>query len=331
MNAGELLAAVGENYDRYLDDRSNSEALRIGGESPDEPHREAVRGEAEPFLNVATEADEENLLCFSEELPEVHEAPYRFLLAYPVELTRLMRVRPLTVDHQYYWAWSAQALSDIQSGSDAVIRSKLANSIQWFIHLLLARPSPMDQSKLKRISEIARTKHQHRTNENSYELAAFCSYPILEGFLKDICSDVIEPNGVIREGEQLHGIDRTYPDDYYRCNSVGDLLHHTEHHVIDTEAEAVMRGLKKEIAKFGDEGGYRMIDRWRNTLLHGQEIGDIQAGIIANLLCLLVWISIDKEQFDEQHSEIIDSIVSAQQRPGSVQSRTIYPPEINHD
>jgi hypothetical protein len=327
MDSEQILEAVSNNYDQYFENREEANLVRINDETPTELHQRAVREGTGTVFNIVTEADQEYLAVFDEGIPPFHHLSHDFLLKFPIELTRLMRIRPTTLDHQHYWAWTGQVLRN-SSIDEEVLDFQLIDSIMSLINLLLVTDSPLNgQNKINRIADIAMSKHLKSVKDNSLSIAAFNSYPVLEGMLKQICDDVIKPNGDIRQGERLHGVHHDYVEDD-RCSSLRDLCNHTEKHAVEPHVQSVISELRERIEHFSDEDhGYEIIDGWRNSLLHGQTTFDIQAGILMNFICALIWGEIDEQSYEEQREDILESIQRSQQMPDMGHSMNVYPPD----
>jgi hypothetical protein len=299
---------VEENYEKYLSERDHYTKVLIKGQS--KVH----------MADSVTESERHYLMAYNDELPLPHELDYDSSIKLPAQLTGILQVQR-TLDHLCFWAWTAE-VADFFDGLDREIQ----RGYFLLLHVLLSKigvgfsiDDGDDEIDEKRQANavIDRLTNRHiRELERDSSLAAYVAYPLLEGLLKDILSDVIHPDGEIKNGKKLFGDNRTYDGDSNKnyekyCNSLKDLLHHTENHELDNEIRDELRKQKQIIERFGQNGdAYDLIYNWRNTLLHGEGMWDFQAGIITNIASLLIWNEIDRDEYDAEREEIVDRFMT---------------------
>ncbi len=142
-------------------------------------------------------------------------------------------------------------------------------------------------------------------------VATYFSYPILEGILKRLSSEYIKPNGEIRSGQFIQGMHHRYvPPGNSECSSIRDLLYHYHNTTANEQMVSKLDYMQSKIEIFGDKNMYEMVDEWRNFLLHGQELGGVEAGVLLNLICVLVWGEIDAELYHTDWDDLYRRVTS---------------------
>jgi hypothetical protein len=324
------LEKIEKSYDLYLAERNHyTKAL--------------IKGESKVYMSDSvTESERTHLMSYSDELPLPHELEYDSLIRMPTQLTKILQVQR-TLDHLCFWAWTAEVIDffgdidrDVQRGYFLLLHVLLSKiGVEFSVD-----DSAIDiDEKMQENSMIDRLTNRHiREIERNPSLAAYVSYPLLEGLLKHVLSDVIYPDGEIKAGKKLFGDSKTYDGDsskaYERyCNSLKDLLHHAENHGLDSDVQAQLRNQKQIIEQFGQgAGAYDLIYNWRNTLLHGEGMWDFQAGLVTNIASLLIWNQVDGDNYDEDREEIVDRFMTQVNAPiptNQFESGFYPPAELN--
>lgn len=319
------------NYEKYLAEYG----FKDGDNGTRNYTQSIIREESKVhFSEVEGETERTYLYVHDDELPFPHEWGYEMQLSMPVLLTRLLKVQK-TPDHVYYWAWTAEVVNFF-----GLFDRRLSRAYSLLMHTILAERTSgfsvedTDEEIDRKRRQMAvfdrlTNRHYREMVGQKAQLAAFVSYPVLEGLLKSILSDVIKPDGVIRSGETLEGV----YDDYSsgeRCSSLRDLLHHAEQNTLDASVVDKLDNLTSEIESFGDgDEAYSLIYNWRNTLLHGEDSWDFQYGILANLISLLMWGEVDEEEYCDKRQDIIEGFRTKVEVPmfGANQFESgFYPP-----
>jgi len=264
------------------------------------------------FSGNETETERKFLYVHNEELPFPHEWGYKMQLSMPRLLTSILKVQK-TLDHVYYWSWTAEVadffeLFDrrLDRAYNLLMHTILAERIGGFSHGDTDEEIDRKRRQMADFDQLT-NRHYREMLRQKAQLAAFVSYPVLEGLMKSILSDVIKPDGEIKPGKTLEGVNGDY-DNGKLCSSLRDLLYHAEQNTLDSSVVDELGNLTSEIEKFGDGNEwYSMIYNWRNTLLHGEDSWDFQYSILANLISFLVWSEVDEAEYCDKRKDIIES------------------------
>lgn len=323
--------AIKSNYDAYLAEYGFED-----GDSGTQNYTQSIIQEDSKvhFSENDGETERTYLYVYHDDLPFPHEWRYGTQLRMPGLLTRLLKVQK-TPDHIYYWSWTAEVASFFD-----LFDRRLSRSYALLMHTILAERAggfsvnDTDEEIDRKRRQMAdfdqlTNRHYREMVGQKAQLAAFVSYPVLEGLMKSILNDVIEPDGEIKSGKTLEGVYRSYTSGD-RCSSLRDLLYHAEQNVLDSSVVDELNNLTSEIETFGEgDEAYSMIYNWRNTLLHGEDSWDFQYGILVNLLSLFVWSEIDKVEYSNKRREIIENFKTKVEIPifGANQFESgFYPP-----
>lgn len=323
--------AIKSNYEGYLADYGFKE----GDTGTGNYTQSIIRGNSKVhFSGNEGETERAYLYIHNDDLPFPHEWEYGTQLGMPVLLTRLLKVQK-TPDHIYYWSWTAEVATSLDLFGERLnrayillMRTILAERVGGFSVGDTDEEIDRKRQQMAVFNQLT-NRHYRELAGQKAQLAAFVSYPVLEGLLKSILSDVIKPDGVIKSGETLEGDGRTYTSGN-RCSSLRDLLHHVEHNTLGSSVVNELDDLTSEIETFGDgDEAYSMIYNWRNTLLHGEDSWDFQYGILMNLISLLVWSEIDETEYSNKKQDMVESFRTKVEVPifGANQFESgFYPP-----
>lgn len=239
-----------------------------------------------------SELERELLITFDKSLPNIEELSIETLTKLPIELMNILKVQ-LSPDHREYWKLTYLILEDTNE-QDSLFPSGLVNDLETLFRLSSCVPIPSHVHEGGPHPEQAawdRKGHESHTIYRAKHIAAYLSFPLLEGLIKSVCSDYIEMDGSIKQGQKIKQYYGGYNDGNY-CNRLRDLLTHLEEEYADLQLRSNLKDLRNYVGDFYDcnpNKVYKLIDNWRNTSLHGENAPDAEYGTILNLICLIIW------------------------------------------
>lgn len=241
--------------------------------------------------NVISELEHEFLITFNESLPDMEQLSLYSLSRLPIELMNILKVQ-VTSDHQEFWKWSFWVLRDINEDK-SIFPEGIVDDLEILFRLSTCSPISPRTIMFARHPKYAdwnQQGHEAYTTYRSKHIAAYLSYPLLEGIIKSVCNEYINMDGTVKCGKQIKRYSGSYSG--RPCYRLRDLLTHLEEEYADDEFEANLEQMRVMIGDFYHKNPnkiYSLIDDWRNTSLHGQEAPDAEYGTILNLLCLIIW------------------------------------------
>lgn len=186
----------------------------------------------------------------------------------------------IDADHQGFWSWCGEVLlgtpgyftqdeRELHTLFGLVVRASLADS----------RATPgVEHNAL----ELMRSSHR---------VMAYLAFPLLEGILKKACAGFVGLDGNVATTftvKRTNGGPRTYQVGG-RCSSLADLLRLLSAQVAGAELRADLDEQKAHLAVFanGNEDGFDVIYRWRNSSLHGTTSFPTIGGTVFNTAILV--------------------------------------------
>jgi hypothetical protein len=241
---------------------------------------------------------------------QFHELSYAEMQASCVGLTRVLLLKNLNsvldLDHQLFWAWSAELIVSVRSGFftpqemsisqlfDACIRASLAG-----IRPPLSSSSPSSlSSKLEEwrqerwLAQLVEFNTRQLVTHNALILA-YLSFPLLEAMVKKVCSAYVDYSGTVLSQFTVptRGGGRTYRPDHPRegtCSSLRDLLHLLYSTVADADLHVQLEKFRQHIQTLDTTiDPFDLIYAWRNQSLHGQSSFPTIGGTVLNLTFLI--------------------------------------------
>lgn len=231
------------------------------------------------------------LITYDESLPDIERLSVETLSKLPVGLMHILKVQ-VSPDHQDYWKWTYWILESVNE-QKSLLAEELLSSLEILFRLSACAPIPSNihQGGLHpNRAEWTQEGHESYLVYRSKIIAAYLSFPILEGVLKSVCSDDIRMNGEIKSGKRIKKFTGGY--EHNVCYRLRDLLTHLEEEYADPPLRNELRDMRIAIGDFYHRNPnrvYELFDDWRNSSLHGQEAPDAEYGTILNLLCLIIW------------------------------------------
>lgn len=218
-----------------------------------------------------------SLLSLSEELPSIKELPANTKHLIGPELIKLAQAK-VTQDHRDYWNHTYKRASEFFGDS------RQYQNMLDYLEIVIYLSCWVDSNSGR--EEWAR--------RNSYDIASYLSYPLLESILKGLCEKDVGIDGKVRQNKKVRKLSQgvEYHTEGDRINDSGTLLWHLETEAGHKELVDLLKLYRKEIQQFGEIGSqevYGMLNDWRNGLLHGEKRPVGQFAIVVTLLCSLIW------------------------------------------
>ncbi|WP_435145936.1 hypothetical protein [Halobaculum sp. P14] len=142
--------------------------------------------------------------------------------------------------------------------------------------------------------EVSGYSHAENVLGNSENIAAYLSYPILEGLLKNLLS-CVDQNGCVIDSNTIERVSQGggYYDAGDECHNLTDLLCHYEFNYAPGLVCEALSEFRSNLSEFDKENGedeaYGIITDWRGSAMHGELVTDVQYGILINLICMILW------------------------------------------
>lgn len=279
---------IQSNYNEYLQRYPDEGIVQTKLKYPLQSHALVQGG----FTgNNRGDLERELLITFEDSLPDVEQLSLETLVKLPLGLMDILKIQ-VTPDHRKFWKWTYWILEDINK-QDSLFATELLENLETLFRLSACTPIP---SQIHRggphPSQAAwdRGGHEAHTIYRAKHIAAYLSFPLLEGVVKSVCSDYIEMNGHIKQGKQIKQFSGGYSNNV--CYRIRDLLTHLEEEHADAQFKNDLQEMRIMIGDFYHRNPnkiYQLIDDWRNASLHGQSSPDAEYGTILNLLCLIIW------------------------------------------
>lgn len=330
MKEPDILEQIDNQYEEYIEEWENGLGEKFDFDSQSDTnkhHQREVQKRSKNRFDILSPIEREYLIIHSDEIPDFHNLSYQTLVQLPSRLTNIGKIQ-YSLEHRCYWGWTFKALQNISS-YDRIFDYEVQDSLYSLGHLALTginKPKNTEAEKVERIKQIVMDSDLQKVSDQSDLIAAFVSYPILEGLLKNIASDVVKPNGVIRPGERLIGM-REYAEND-QCNRIGDFLHHCMEVEFEGSVAEELSKIEGHVRDYDSsyDSGFKIIADWRNTLLHGESTYDITFGILMNIISLIIWREIGEVRYKENHDEMLQRLEREQQRSGGRAKPAFYPP-----
>jgi hypothetical protein len=279
---------IQSNYEEYLQRYPDEGIVQTKLEYPLQSHALVQGG----FTgNNRGDLERELLTTLDDSLPDVERLSLETLAKLPIELMDILKIQ-VTPDHRKFWKWTYWILEDVNEqhslfphglveNLETLFRLSACSPIPSRIHIGAPHPNQAAwDSKGHESHMIYRAKH----------IAAYLSFPLLEGVLKSVCCDYIEMNGDIKQGKQIKQFSGGYSNSV--CYRICDLLTHLEEEYAGAQLKNNLQEMRIKIGDFYHRNPnkvYKLIDDWRNASLHGQNAPDAEYGTILNLICLIIW------------------------------------------
>jgi hypothetical protein len=280
MNSESLWDQISSNYESYLQEMGEAGHISVSGET-EKPNQEIIKGNIGLSIGeIRTPQSEEYLISFRDTIPDIPELPIEILERLGTELINLLE-QPISRDHKVYWEWTYTVAEEL-TRSRQLLSQELWGDLRCIFDLALC--------------EMVGAPFSHESNvtSNSHRIAAYLSYPLLEGLTKRMCPEDFEEDGTVKQNgrvERFHGEDAFY-EVGSECNRIHEILWHLENTVANSVLKQRLTAARNHIGKFGDrpEGQeYGLISDWRNQLVHGERSAGVQFGVILNIICIIIW------------------------------------------
>jgi hypothetical protein len=224
----------------------------------------------------------------------IHELEHDELRAVGVAIMRMISPphgAVITEDALLYWGWVTDLLFDLENRvfGDAFFELHEMWSATASVALLSALPPnpraiPIQFQRLFRVH---------------YTLFALSTFPLIESMAKRSLPDYVDMDGTVR---------RAFPVPYRRdgkleigkqCNRVRDLLFLLSE-VGDEGLRADLGAVRAHLGQnVPNLDGFQLIDKWRNSALHGEtRYASIAGGLFT--VATLIALSLMRDDFDER-------------------------------
>lgn len=279
---------IQSNYSEYLQRYPDEGIVQAKLEYPLQSHALIQGG----FTgNNRGDLERELLITFDNTLPDIEQLSLETLAKLPIGLMDILKIQ-VTPDHRAFWKWTYWILEDINE-ENSLFPTELVENLETLFRLSACTPIPSHiHTGGPHPNQAAwnRKGHESHTIYRAKHIAAYLSFPLLEGVLKSVCSDYIEMNGEIKQGKQIKQFSGGYENGV--CYRICDLLTHLEEEYANAKFKEDLKEMRVKIGEFHHQNPnnvYKLIDGWRNASLHGQNAPDAEYGTILNLICLIIW------------------------------------------
>lgn len=192
-------------------------------------------------------------------------------------------------DHITFWSWMTEVVSE-------QVRAR---------ELLEGWPTSREDSELTRLWHLcyraaaaSSTADWARMDVNARELIggghtvlAYLSLPLVEGIGRRSCSEYVAMDGLVLKDFTLLSSNRSYrANGKRRCNSIGDIVKLTMQ-VGSSELASDLEYIERHLHELGepdDTDGWAVLNRWRNSSLHGEASFPTVGGTLFNVAALMV-------------------------------------------
>jgi hypothetical protein len=279
---------IQSNYSEYLRRYPNEGSAQARLKYPLQSHAIVQGGYTG---NIQGDLERELLITFDDSLPEIEDLSLDTLSKLPIELMDILKVQ-VSPDHREYWKWTFWILKDINE-EESVFPEELVENLETLFRLSACTPIPsLTREGGPHPKHVGWNRRGHESHAlyRSKHIAAYLSFPLLEGTIKSVCSNDIKMDGTVKSGKQIKKFDGSCTSRV--CYRLCDLLTHLEEEYADAQFENRLREMRIKIGQFHHHNPnktYNLIDDWRNASLHGQNAPDAEYGTILNLLCLIIW------------------------------------------
>lgn len=281
-------------YDKYIDEFAQANVIASGGESIDEPTKKAIQDEefGLDIRNVSVNGSDNLLLSNDNRRAGIRSLPPDLLNWLPIKLTDVLKVN-VCADHEELW-WYTHDFTRAFSEVYGLFPEGLVDNFELLIRLVLSNPPSgftPEQIRHSKILWEAKT------------LAAYLSYPTLEGFVKVACRHDIAMDGKIKDGKRIRKLTSPeqrvfqYHDDGQGiCSNIGMLLWHLETEVAMSKNRVLLEEMREQIGDIFDHPPHRiygLLNDFRNDSLHGRNQAPREYGVLLNYICLIIWITLN--------------------------------------
>jgi hypothetical protein len=279
---------IQSNYDEYLQRYPDEGPVQTKLEYPLQSHALLQGG----FTgNNRGDLERELLITFDDSLPDIDQLSIETLSELPVELMGILKIQ-VTSDHREYWKWTYWVLEDMNE-QESLFPPGLVDGLETLFRLSSCVPISSqirEGGTHPNQADWDQKGHESHAIYRAKHIAAYLSFPILEGVIKSVCSEDIKMNGEIKQGSQIKQFSGGYSNNV--CYRLRDLLTHLEEEYADAQFRNRLQEMRVNIGDFyhcNPNKVYKLIDGWRNASLHGQNAPDAEYGTIVNILCLIFW------------------------------------------
>lgn len=218
-------------------------------------------------------------------------------------------------DHVEYWAWTAEVITQLQTGKTTnatkLFTLEVIQQFGLLVHLLLCAVelSAREASKTTWMHQRDRSTwfikefpHTFAVAINSHILSGCLSFPLLETIVRRKCREYVSLDGKVRK--RFKG-KRTCVD--YgpggRGGRAGRVSNLADELYLLEEQVALPR-LREALNELSSKGLYDDLWDWRCTTLHGEKFWTTRSGIVAHVICLILWHEITEEIYNSKLNEI---------------------------
>lgn len=235
-------------------------------------------------------------------------------------------------DHQWFWSWCGELLCGVGSTYFREDECELKQLVALCCRGSLAGSSRPDEAgwEQKRVRSLNIEPNASQWIQGSHAAVAYLAFPMLEGLPKKLCSEFVSMNGVavLPFGNKW----RQYKPGQ-KCSSLRDLLLLFYAEVASDESRIDLdeQRLNLEVFAEGEEDGFDVLYRWRNSSLHGATSLPTIGGTVLNT-AFLVALSGMGEDYESTKASTINSVrhemQSLRHASASRSPWSYYPPYV---
>lgn len=280
-------------YDKYVNIFRESDIIKYNGESIDLPTKRAIQDDdfGVEIQGTSVNGSDKLLLANDDRVAGIRYFSPDLLAWLATKLTDVLKAN-ICEDHLEYW-WFTHDFTRAYNEFDGLFPEELIDNIELLIRLVTYSPS---------IPVFSTNREAEIILRDAKTLASYLSYPTLEGFVKSACRKDIQLNGVIKEGRRIRKLSPPnkrrymYPDDGKGiCSNLGMILWHLETEVAHPRNRILLKEMRQKIGDIFDHSPdqvYGLINDFRNNSLHGRNRASREHGVILNLICLIIWVTL---------------------------------------
>lgn len=240
-------------------------------------------------------------------------------------------------DHRWFWAWCTELLC---GGTSTYFKGWPEQEVKALLGLCcraaLAGTYPPDEEGARRQIErsLSMEHNAGRFVEDATSVLTYLAFPLLEAMTKRHCSEYVSMDGGVIQTFTAEPRGREY-NVGETCSSVRDLLWLVNDSCATDELRHDLGEVRAHLKGFaiGDEDGFDVIFRWRNSSLHGVESLPTVGGTVLNV-ALLIALSEIRDRYEAMRVLALTQVqeeskgVAASGLGDSRLSTSFYPPYL---
>lgn len=292
-------------YDKYIEIFENTGIIGYNNQTVHKPNKFSIENSNFniDMRNTSVNNSDDFLIEKNGRLIDIHQLPISTLCWLPIGLTKILQIQ-ITLDHEKYW-WFTYSFVSAYNEQRELFPRDLIDNFELLVRLILLEDTVGVGGNFDiPITMLDSNGDIDTVLNNTNVLATYLGYPTIEGFTKIACQEDIEIDGTIKPGKKIRKLGPPKHREYYTpstkkedgiCSNLGALLWHYEKEIARPEHTVRLEKMREEIGNLyniNSDKVYGFLKDERNHSLHGQRQGKKERGMILNLCCMLIWMTL---------------------------------------